>query len=102
MGFESRRKKESNNNNNNNKDDDQTSEPATPEKSGECMCVREKEISLFFSFFFAVAGLKRKGGGGFSLIFLSRFFRSFPLFALFAFLCALYLFVSLSFLLFRF
>merc|ERR1719374_142360 len=47
--FESRRKKESNNNNNNNKDDDQTSEPATPEKSGECMCVREKEISLFFS-----------------------------------------------------
>merc|ERR1712003_469085 len=50
--FESRRKKESNNNNNNNnnKDDDQTSEPATPEKSGEYMCVREKEISLFFSF----------------------------------------------------
>merc|ERR1712035_233042 len=48
--FESRRKKERNNNNNNNKDDDQTSEPATPEKSREYMCVREKEISLFFSF----------------------------------------------------
>merc|ERR1712198_818440 len=76
--FESRRKKESNNNNNK---DDGTGD--TGEEWGIYVCEGKgkgnRSIFFFFSLFFAVAGLKRKGGGGFSLIFPSRFFRSFPL-----------------------